>query len=176
MRGKKLAKDERTLKIADFNFLCLILPVVIAVLGLIGAIVLTMIGSMYEIKYLYFGWLLWVVFCVYPLYRKIRIFNSNKLQVTNRRLTGVSGRLETKTVDIPLDQISGIYISVTFWGKVFNYYNIHFNSSGLNSIVFSGVSNAFAFRNAVLEAIETHHEEERIALAKSIAEEISKNS
>ena len=71
-------------------------------------------------------WVMGVLFCwllFIPTIIAIKetiIFTHTEIVLTNRRLVYKQGVFHTKSKDVPLLKIQGVYVDIGFWGRVFN--------------------------------------------------------
>ncbi len=127
------------------------------------------------IKGILFFWLL-LIPTIKAIIATIQFLNI-ELAITNKRIVGKVGVLNTKTLDAPLNKIQNVGTSQTFFGKIFNYGIINIDTAA-GKFTFDYVKNADAFKGQILEQIDIF-EEERIqqqadkmakAMAGAIAE------
>ena len=177
---KNLITDEVVVLKAKKNFLYLVMPILLFVVLLAIAIV----GNVFVSKFLQERavegsetifmilnilvpiviWGLLVFFGVIVLGGSLLKFFFTNVVLTNNRLIcrQIIG-LRVKTVSIPVDKIDHIEISVGLVGWIFRYYKLSVVSvNGANQDyrrrhgkeTFVGISNALAFKKAVIEAVE----------------------
>ncbi|MGN1061225.1 MAG: PH domain-containing protein [Candidatus Coproplasma sp.] len=104
-------------------------------------------------------------------------FSHVELAITNKRIVGKSGVLNTKAMDSPLNKIQNVSVSQPFFGKVFNYSTVKINTAA-GEYTFSAIKNGDSFKNMIL-AQQDAYEEERIAqqasaMANAVAGAIKK--
>jgi hypothetical protein len=73
-----------------------------------------------------------------------------------------------------LDKIIDVGVAIKFWGRVFNVHNIRITSEQ-GDITIKGVSNAIAFKNALMAQIEQQHESRLARQASWTAQAIMQN-
>jgi hypothetical protein len=69
-------------------------------------------------------------------------FTHTEYLVTNKHVMEKHNVFNTYTAQIALNEIKHIAVIYTFWGKIFNYGNIVFSSSGSLSVSFICIKNA----------------------------------
>lgn len=138
---ENLGKDESIVTQGEVHWACLI-PHIILLIFFIG--VFTIWGAI------------------------IRIFTT-QLVLTNKRLYGKVGLINTKTLDTPLNKINTISISSGLGGKIFGYGTLHITSSS-GEYLLKSIKSPGVFRDAVLQEINKF-DESRI---RSQAEELAR--
>lgn len=142
-----LGKNEKIIKKVDKNGL---------------ALVPTWLGG------ILFFWLLLI-----PLIKaivKTVQFKHSELAVTNKRIMGKVGVVNTDALDAPLNKVQNVGVTQPFWGKIFNYSTITV-STAVNKYVFRFIKNGNQFKNIVVAQID-QYEEDRI---KQQADEMAKS-
>lgn len=86
----------------------------------------------------------------------IRICTTD-LILTNKRIYGKVGLINTKTLDTPLNKVNTISVSNGLWGKIFGYGTIHITSSS-GEYVLKSIKSPHVFRDAVMEEIDRFDE------------------
>ncbi len=110
------------------------------------------------IKGILFFWLLLI-----PLIKAIVTtikFSKIELAITNKRVIGKVGVLNTSSLDSPLNKIQNVSEKQKFWGKIFNYSTIVVTTAA-GSYTYDCIKNGVQFKNAVMAQIE-QYEEDRI--------------
>lgn len=79
------------------------------------------------------------------------------LVLTDKRIYGKRGLINTKTLDTPLNKINTISISSGLGGKLFGYGTVHITSSS-GEYLFRYIRSAEVFRNAVMDEINRFDE------------------
>ena len=87
-------------------------------------------------------------------------FLNIELAITNKRIVGKVGVLNTKALDAPLNKIQNVSASSGFWGKIFNYGSVVITTAAGN-YRFDRVKNVDAFKGMVMAQID-QAEEDRI--------------
>ncbi len=131
--------------------------------------------------------LIWGLFLCYVLFflRRLIIWLSANLALTNKRVVGKIGVLRINTLDFHLDKIDHVQMMGTFFGNLFHYYSLKIVSVGGAGLdnnrrhkekfnQFPGISNAQEFKDMATRAIELHAEEARKAQAEEIARAMGK--
>ncbi len=87
-------------------------------------------------------------------------FTRIELAITNKRVVGKVGVLNTKALDAPLNKIQNVSVNQPFFGKMFNFGTVCIDTAA-GRFDFGAVKNADAFKSAVLAQID-QYEEERV--------------
>ena len=105
--------------------------------------------------------LCWLLFI--PVFKAIvatiRHFKT-ELGITNKRIIGKVGIINTKALDAPLNKIQNVSSEQKFWGKIFNYGTIKVNTAA-GSYDFDGVSSPDEFKRSIMNQIE-QYEQDRV--------------
>lgn len=83
---------------------------------------------------------------------------TTELVLTNKRLYGKKGLVNTKTLDAPLNKINTVSVQSGLWGKLFGYGTLHITTSS-GAYVYQGIRTPDVFRGAVMEAIDAFDED-----------------
>ena len=111
-------------------------------------------------------WLKGILFCwllLIPLIKAIITtikFTKVELAITNKRVIGKIGVLNTSSLDSPLNKIQNVAEKQKFWGKIFNYSTITITTAA-GSYTYDCIKNGAQFKNAIMAQIE-QYEEDRI--------------
>jgi uncharacterized membrane protein YdbT with pleckstrin-like domain len=87
-------------------------------------------------------------------------FNHIELAITNKRIVGKVGVLNTRALDAPLNKIQNVAVDQPFFGKIFNYGTVKVDTAAGN-YVFTAIKNADAFKNMILAQVD-QYEEDRV--------------
>lgn len=87
-------------------------------------------------------------------------FYSIELAITNKRIIGKTGVVNTSSLDSPLNKIQNVAVKQPFFGKLFNYADVTITTAA-GSYSFGAIKNAEAFKNMVLAQID-QYEEDRV--------------
>ncbi len=87
-------------------------------------------------------------------------FSKIELAITNKRVIGKVGVLNTSALDSPLNKIQNVSETQTFGGKIFNYSTIVITTAA-GSYKYDCIKKGAEFKNAVMAQIE-QYEEDRI--------------
>lgn len=142
---QNLNRNEEIVKKAELNMLSLVMAWVLGIL---------------------FFWLLFI-----PLIKAIIAtvkFCNTELAVTNKRVIGKVGVLDSKALDAPLNKIQNASVSSTLGGKIFNYGTISIQTAA-GAFTFTGIKNADAFKGVVMAQIEQYEEDRVKAQAQEMA-------
>lgn len=93
---------------------------------------------------------------------------TTELSLSNKRLVGKAGLINTKQMDSPLNKINSISVESGLFGKIFGYATITVNTAS-TIYVFANIIQAEAFKHAVLEEMERFDEARIQGQAKAIA-------
>lgn len=83
-----------------------------------------------------------------------------ELAITNKRIVGKVGVLNTSALDAPLNKIQNVAVHQPFFGKIFNYGTVVIDTAA-GKYTFEAIKRADAFKNMVLAQID-QYEEDRI--------------
>ena len=106
-----------------------------------------------------------VTIIILPKFLRI---NNTELGLTNKKVMGKYGIVNTKVMDSPLNKINSISVEQGLGGKIFGYAKIVISTSsgGYN---FNYIKNADSFRSAVMEQIDIYDEERIRRQAEQLA-------
>lgn len=105
--------------------------------------------------------------------RDIIRFLTTKLEITNKRLKGKVGLINTNELDSPLNKINSIQVKQRLFGKIFNYGTLVISTSS-SIFYFDYVINPREFKTVLNNQIEDYEEEKMTSHAKKIANAIEK--
>ena len=142
-----LGKNEKIIKVADRNGLFLLST---------------------WIKGILFCWLLLIPF--FKAIIKTVQFNNIELALTNKRLIGKTGVVNTEAMDSMLNKVQNVKVTQSFGGKIFNYSDIVVTTAA-GSYKFGAIKNGNQFKNMVTAQMD-QFEEDRI---KQQADEMAKS-
>lgn len=94
-----------------------------------------------------------------------------ELALSNKKLIGKIGIINTKSMDSPLNKINNVSVDQGLFGKIFGYSKITVSTSSGN-YVFDYILSGDAFKNTVMEQIDVY-ENERL---RNQAEQMSRYS
>ena len=86
-----------------------------------------------------------MVLVIFPLISAIKAsikFANIEYAVTNKRVMEKYGWLNTHTDEMPLNKVENITVTVSFWGRIFNYGNVCIQGANRNNVNFSFVKDA----------------------------------
>ena len=112
------------------------------------------------------AWIGGILFCWLLLIPTIKAivktvkFTHIELAVTNKRVVGKAGVVNTASLDLPLNKVQSVNVSQGLWGKIFNYGKIEIKSAA-DSMAFIMVKSPDAFKRRCMAQIE-QYEEDRI--------------
>ena len=97
------------------------------------------------------------------------MFFTTKLNITNKRLTGHIGLINTSQLDSPLNKISGVQIEQGLLGKIFNYGTICVTTTS-TSFKYKYIDNPNEFRTILNNQIDAYDEARIEQQARILAE------
>ena len=100
----------------------------------------------------------------------IRFFTT-KLEITNKRLHGKTGLLNTNELDSPLNKINGIQVNQGIFGKIFNYGTIRITTAS-SLFEFNYITNPNEFKTILNNQIEAYDDARIEKQAKKLANAI----
>lgn len=110
------------------------------------------------IKGILLCWLL-LIPTIKAIVATVRFFHI-ELAITNKRVIGKIGVLNTKAMDAALNKIQNVSVTQPFWGKVFNFGTVQIDTAA-GKFTFEAIKNADSFKNMVLAQID-QYEEDRV--------------
>ena len=123
-----------------------------------------------------FFWLLFIP-TIKAIIATIKFCNI-ELAITNKRVIGKVGVVDTNSLDAPLNKIQNASVKQGLWGKIFNH-GIVTITTAAGSFNFGGIKNAEAFKGMVMAQVE-EYEEDRVKqqaaeMANAMANALNKN-
>lgn len=103
----------------------------------------------------------------------IRMFTT-ELSLSNKRLVGKYGLINTKQMDSPLNKINSVSVESGLFGKIFGYSTITVNTAS-TIYVFKNILNGESFKYAILEEMEKYDEARIKEQANAIASAMTLN-
>lgn len=119
-------------------------------------------------------WIVGILFCwllLIPLIKAIIEtveFNSVELAVTNKRIRGKVGVVDTKALDAPIDKLQNVSVYQTFWGRIFNHSIIQINTTA-GVWRFKYIKDGEDFKAILMSQYETYQEDKIKIQATEIA-------
>ena len=110
------------------------------------------------IKGILLCWLL-LIPTIKAIIATVQFFNID-LAITNKRIVGKVGVLNTSALDAPLNKIQNVSVNQPFFGKIFNYGDITIQTAS-GHFRFYAIKNANEFKSDVFAQID-QYEEDRI--------------
>ena len=101
------------------------------------------------------------------------VLNHVQLVLTDRRIYGKTGIINTKSVDSPISKVNSVSIEQGFWGKVFRYSTVLISTSSGN-YKFDFLKDAERFKEKTMEQIELYENDKLKKQAAALAESMSK--
>lgn len=99
---------------------------------------------------------------------------TTELSLSNKRLVGKYGLINTKQMDSPLNKINSVTVESGLIGKIFGYATITVNTAS-TVYIFKNIANGDAFRYSILEEMEKYEEARIKDQASAIAGAINSN-
>ncbi len=113
------------------------------------------------------GWWILGIVCFWVLFiptiiaiKETIIFTHTEIVLTNRRLICKQGVFRTRSKDIPLLKIQGVYVDIGFWGRIFNVGTIHIDTE--YGTIRCKIQDADDFKTTIVGEID-HFERERLS-------------
>ncbi|MGN1135574.1 MAG: PH domain-containing protein [Oscillospiraceae bacterium] len=103
---------------------------------------------------------------------KMFILNHTTLALTEKRIYGKTGIINTTSMDSPISKINSISVEQGFWGKVFHYSTVSVSTSSGN-YKFAYIKNADSFKEETMEQIEAYENEKLRNQAAMLADSLS---
>ena len=105
------------------------------------------------------------------LISRLIAMSTTELSLSNKRLVGKYGLINTKQMDSPLNKINTISVESGLFGKIFGYATVTVNTAS-TIYDFKYIANAESFKHNVLEEMERFDETRIQEQAKAIANAI----
>ena len=105
------------------------------------------------------------------LIRDLIKFFTTKLIITNKRVNGKTGLINTNELDSPLNKINGIQVKQGLFGKMFNYGTISITTAS-TLFNFDYIDKPNEFKNILNNQIEKYDDESIEKQARKMAEAI----
>lgn len=134
---------ETTIAKAEINKLVLVTPAICSVIIFIIGVAAAGGG----------GALVGIVIAAFWLGTKYLGVSHTYISLSNTRITGKTGVINTKTMDSPLNKVNNISVEQGLGGKIFNYSTLVISTSSGN-YNFKYIKSADAFKSRVMEQIE----------------------
>lgn len=95
-------------------------------------------------------------------------FKTTELAVTNKKIIGKLGLVNTKSMDAPLNKIQNVSVSSGLGGKMFGYGNINISTASGN-FNFKGIRTPDTFKNIIMEQLDIYEKNESKKRAEELA-------
>lgn len=128
----------------------------ISITALIFALIIDLIACLIIIG------IIWII-------RDIIAFFTTKLIITNKRVRGKVGLINTDELDSPLNKINGVQVQQGVFGKIFNYGTVSITTAS-TSFNFKLIDKPNEFKTILNNQIEKFDEERIEKQAKKMAE------
>ena len=96
-------------------------------------------------------------------------FNHVELAITNKRVVGKTGVVNTKALDASLNKIQNVSVTQKLGGKIFNYSTIKINTAA-GEYQFGAIKHADAFKNMLMAQIDQFDEDRMTQQADQMAQ------
>lgn len=93
---------------------------------------------------------------------------TTELAVTNKKIIGKLGLVNTKSMDAPLNKIQNISVSSGLGGKMFGYGNISISTASGN-FNFKGIRTPDVLKNIIMEQVDIYEKNESKKRAEELA-------
>lgn len=100
--------------------------------------------------------------------RKTIIYLNTELSVTDKRVIGKAGFINSTSLDAPLNKIQNVTVSSGLWGKIFKYGNIEIQTAG-DAIAFYAIKDGDNFKKFLMNQIEEYESSRIKAQAQELA-------
>jgi len=162
----ELKKEEKVILITRPHWLTIMFPVIIGVLGIGGAVVLSVFGLFLA------GIPVALVFAGCSGY-KILERNRNIWAVTNMRVIDEEGVFSSDTKESPLDKINNVAYSQSVWGKIFGYGNVDIQTAAeIGETTYNMVESPGKLKDAITTMQEEYKKIQMKRQAKEFADAI----
>lgn len=98
---------------------------------------------------------------------------TTKLEITNRRIKGKTGLINTNELDSPLNKLNSIQVKQGMFGKIFNYGTVIITTSS-SAFEFEYVTKPNEFKTIINNQIEAYEENKMDIQANKIAKAMNK--
>lgn len=95
-----------------------------------------------------------------------------ELAITNKRIIGKSGVIDSSALDAPLNKIQSVATSSGLGGKIFGYGDITINTAA-GKFVYSAIANPEEFKRAIMAQIDQAEEDRVQEQARAMAAAMS---
>ncbi len=95
-------------------------------------------------------------------------FCTTKLVITNKKLTGKTGLVNTNQLDSPLNKVNGVQVEKGLFGQMFNYGTIKITTAS-TVFVYKYIAKPDEFRTILNNQIEAYDDERIKKQAKELA-------
>ena len=103
----------------------------------------------------------------------IRLFTV-ELSLSNKRLVGKVGMINTKSMDSPLNKINSVTVESKLFGKLFGYGTIIVNTAS-TTYYFKSIKDANNFKNLILSEMDNYEESRIKEQAQSLVSAMKNN-
>ena len=162
-----LNNKENIVKQATINKLCL-LPAWIG--AIIAVVVLSYVTGLLAIDSPAIM-AVYVLFVLPAVMTTIRVL-CIELAITNRRVIGKTGVVNTNAMDAPLDKVQNVSVSRSLWGHIFNYGSVRIDTAA-GKYDFKFIKSAEDFKRVLMDQIEQTQEEKMRQQAEEMAKAMS---
>ncbi len=93
---------------------------------------------------------------------------NTELAVTNKRVIGKAGFINSASLDAPLNKIQNVTVDSGLFGKMFGYGNVKIDTAG-SGLVFHGIKDADGFKRFLMNQVEEYENDRVRAQAEQMA-------
>lgn len=104
--------------------------------------------------------------------KKTIVYFNTELAITDKRVIGKAGFIDSAALDAPLNKIQNVTVSSGLFGKIFNYGDIVIQTAG-SSLAFSGIKEADEFKKFLMNQIDEAENDKIKAQAQELAAAIN---
>lgn len=140
-----LGKDEEVVLQAQVHWASCLTPGIVALF-------LLMAGAGADSGFGFF-----LFFAVLIMLKPVITMVTTQLIITNKRIYGKVGLINTKTMDVPLNKVNTVAVTSGLGGKIFGYGKLHITCSS-GDYNYDLVRNPEVFRVALMEQIDRYDE------------------
>lgn len=157
-----LVKDEKIVSRAEVNMVAIVPTVIEAIIVVIIAFIIA--------DMLWFDALKGIAIAAAAIFvvAKFLKIKNTELAVTNKKIIGKTGLINTKVMDSPINKINNISVEQGFGGKIFGYGKIVVSTSS-GGYEFDFIKSADTFRHSVMNEIDRADEERVQKQAQELA-------
>ncbi len=100
--------------------------------------------------------------------KKTITYLNTELSVTDKRVIGKAGFINSASLDAPLNKIQNVTVDSGLFGKIFNYGNVKIQTAG-DAIAFFGIKDPDGFKKFLMNQIDEYENAKIKAQAQEMA-------